>query len=249
MLHLMKYEVRRQLFSKGLIVGVFLVLVAAFFGCYWNGNVAGISLVLALLGVETTGVLLFTPIDHWFLFYTDIHSRQGYMLFTLPKKPTAILGAKVLVGLLQTVTLYGLVFSVVPYCERLAAAKYGLGMGHVSKVVDTIIEMMYSANAGITPVIGVWLNLIITVLFFSNLGLFVMAVPLPLEKLKGLVRICGYIVAFALVIFVETKLKDLLLFITSSATVGDVFEIVYFVGVNLALFFGTAKLLEKKEYI
>lgn len=249
MLHLMKYEVRRQLFSNGLIVGVFLALVAAFFGCYWNGNVAGISLVVALLGVETTGVLLFAPTGHWFVFHADIHSRQGYMLFSLSKKPTTILGAKVLVGLLQTVILYGLFFTAVPYCERLAAAKYGLGTGHVSKVVDTIIEMMQSANDTIAPIIGVWLSLLVTVLLFSNLGLFVIAVPLPLEKLKGLVRICGYIVAFALIIFVETKIKDLLLFITSSPTLADVFEIVYLIGVNLALFFGTAKLLDEKVSI
>jgi len=249
MLHLMKYEVRRQLFSKGVIAGTFLVLVAAFFGFYWKGNVPGISIALSLLGVETTCVLLFAPIEHWFLFHTDIHSRQGYMLFTLSKKPTAILGAKVLVGLLQTSVLYGIFFSVVPYCERMAADKYGFATGYVSNVADTIIEMMHSANAGIAPALGVWLPLVVTVLFFSNLGLFIIAVPLPLDKAKGLVRFCGYIVAFALLVFIEIKAKDLLVLMTDSQMAEDIFEILYFVGVNLALFFGTAKLLENEVSI
>ena len=248
MLKLMKYEARRQLFSKGVILGVCLVLVTVFFIFGQTGNVAGMGTVLALMGVGTTCVMLFAPTEHWLLFYKDINSRQGDMQFLLPKKATAILGAKVLVSLLQTVILYGLFFTVVPYCERLAVNNYGFATGQVGKILDTIIEMMHSANATLTPVIGVWLSLLVTVLLFSNLGLFIMTIPLPLglDKLRGMVRVAGYIVAFALITFVEIKIKDLLLFITSSPTVGDVFEIVYLIGVNLALFFGTAKLLDKK---
>lgn len=245
----MKYEARRQLFSNGLLIGVFLVLLAAFYGFYRTGNVTRMGIMLSVMGVVTILVLVFVPIEHWILFHADINSRQGDMQFLLPKKSTTILGAKVLVSLLQTVILYGLFFTVVPYCERLAADNYGLATGYVGKVINTIMEMMQSANVTLAPVIGVWLSLVVTILFFSNLGLFVMAVPLPLEKSRGLVRFAGYIVVFALIIFVRTKIKDLLLFITSSPMVGDVFEIVYLIGVNLALFFGTAKLLDKKVSI
>lgn len=249
MLKLMKYEARRQTLSNGLLIGLFLVLLAAFYGFYQSGNVTGMGTVLALMAAESVSILLFAPIEHWILFHIDINSRQGDMLFLLPKKSTAILGAKVLVSLLQTVILYGLFFTVVPYCERLAVDNHGFATGYVGKVINTILEMMQSANATLPPVIGVWLSLLVTVLFFSNLGLFVMAVPLPVEKARGLVRLAEYIVAFALIIFVRTKTKDLLLFITSSKAVADVFEIVYLVGVNLVLFFGTAKLLDKKVSI
>lgn len=245
----MKYEARRQMFSNGLLIGVFFVLLAAFYGFYRTGNITRMGIILSVMGVVTILVLVFVPIEHWILFHTDINSRQGDMQFLLPKKSTTILGAKVLVSLLQTVILYGLFFTVVPYCERLAADNYGLATGYVGKVISTIMEMMQSANATLAPVVGVWLNLVVTILFFSNLGLFVMAVPLPLEKARGLVRFAGYIVLFALIIFVRTKIKDLLLFITSSPMVGDVFEIVYLIGVNLALFFGIAKLLDKKVSI
>lgn len=249
MLKLMKYEARRLIGFKGVSVGCLLVLLAVFFGCYRTGNVTVMRTVLSFMGVVTVIELMLAPIEHWILFHIDLNSSHGNMQFMLPKKSTVVLGAKVLASLLQTVILYGLFFTVVPYCERLAADNYGFATGYVGKVLDTIIEMMQSANATLPLVIGVWLNLIITVLFFSNLGLFVIAVPLPLEKLKGLVRFCGYVVAFALIIFVRTKIKDLLLFITSSEAVGDVFEIVYLIGVNLALFFGTAKLLDKKVSI
>lgn len=249
MLKLMKYEARRQALSNGLLIGLFLVLLVAFYGCYRSGNVTGLGIILILMAAESVSILFFAPIEHWILFHIDINSRQGDMQFLLPKKSKDILGAKVIVALLRTVLLYGLFFTVVPYCERLAIDNYGFATGYVGKVLDTIIEMMQSANATLPTVIGVWLSLIVSVLLFSNLGLFVMAVPLPLEKLRGLVRFGGYVVAFALIVFVRTKIKDLLLFITSSPTVGDVFEIVYLVGVNLALFFGTAKLLEKKVSI
>lgn len=249
MLKLMKYEARRQTLSNGLLIGLFLVLLAAFYGFYRSGNFTGMGTVLAFMAAESVSILIFAPIEHWILFHIDINSRQGDMQFLLPKKSTAILGAKVLVSLLQTVILYGLFFTVVPYCERLATDNYGFATGYVGKVINTIMEMMQSANATLPPIIGVWFNLLVSVLLFSNLGLFVMAVPLPLERLRGLVRFAGYIVAFALIVFVRTKTADLLLFITDSTAVVDVFEIVYLIGVNLALFFGTAKLMEKKVSI
>lgn len=249
MLKLMKYEARRQRFSNGLLVGVFFLLLAAFYGFYRTGNVTRMGIMLSVMGVVTILVLVFVPIEHWILFHIDINSRQGDMQFLLPKKSTTVLGAKVLVSLLRTMILYGLFFTAVPYCERLAVENYGFATGYVDKVLNVVVEMMYSANATLAPIIGVWLSLLVTVLLFSNLGLFVMAVPLPLENFRGLVRFFGYIVAFALIVFVRTKVKELLLFIMDSMTVGDVFEIVYLIGVNLALFFGTAKLLDKKVSI
>ena len=249
MLKLMKYEARRQVFSNSLSVGVLLVLLAAFYGFYRSGNVNKMGIMLSIMGAVTIMVLLFAPIQHWILFHIDINSRQGNMQLLLPQKAIVVLGAKVLVALLQTIVLYGLFFTIVPYCERLAADTYGFAAGYVGKVLNTVVEMMQSANATLAPIIGVWLSLLVSVLLFSNLGLFVMAVPLPVERCRGLVRFAGYIVAFALIVFVRTKVTDLLLIITNSALVGDVFEIVYLVGVNLALFFGTAKLLEKKVSI
>lgn len=249
MLKLMKYEARRQVFSNGLLIGLLLVLLAAFSGFYRSGNVNRMGIMLSVMGAVTIMVLLFAPIQHWILFHVDISSRQGNMQLLLPQKATVVLGAKVLVALLQTIVFYGLFFTIVPYCERLAADTYGFAAGYVGKVLNTVVEMMQSANATLAPIIGVWLSLLVSVLLFSNLGLFVMAVPLPVERFRGLVRFAGYIVAFALIVFVRTKVTDLLLLITNSAMVGDMFEIVYLVGVNLALFFGTAKLLEKKVSI
>lgn len=249
MLKLMKYEARRQVFSNSLSIGVLLVLLAAFYGFYRSGNVNRMGIMLSVMGAVTIMVLLFAPIQHWMLFHADINSRQGNMHLLLPKNATVVLGAKVLVALLQTIVLYGLFFTIVPYCERLAADTYGFASGYVGKILNTIVEMMQSANATFAPIIGVWLSLLVSVMLFANLGLFVMAVPLPLERLRGLIRFAGYIVAFALIVFVRTKVTDLLLIITNSAMVGDIFEIVYLVGVNLALFFGTAKLLEKKVSI
>lgn len=249
MLKLMKYEFRRQVFFDAAILGVFLILLAVFFGVYRTGNIEGLGTVLSLMGIETIVVLIFAPTEHWILYYKDINSKQGDMQFLVPKNSTVVLGAKVLVAALQTVVLYGLFFTLVPYCERLAIEKYGFTTGYVSKVLDTILEMMHSANSNIAPFIGVWLSLLVSVLLFSNLGLFIMTVPFPVERFRGLVRFAGYIVAFALIVFVRTKITDLLLIITNSAMVGDVFEIVYLVGVNLALFFGTAKLLDEKVSI
>ena len=138
MLKLMKYEARRQVFSNSLSVGVLLVLLAAFYGFYRSGNVNRMGIMLSVMGAVTIMVLLFAPIQHWMLFHADINSRQGNMQLLLPQKATVVLGAKVLVALLQTIVLYGLFFTVVLYCERLAADTYGFSAGYVGKKLNVI---------------------------------------------------------------------------------------------------------------
>ena len=97
MLNLMKYEARRQVFSKGIILGIFFVLVAAFLGFYWQGEETGVTMMLALMSFAALMVMVFAPFEFSFTLDKDMNTRQGYLLFLAPKKSTTILTAKLLV--------------------------------------------------------------------------------------------------------------------------------------------------------
>jgi len=71
MLNLMKYEVRRQMFSKGIVVGAFLVLVAAFFVFCWKGEATGVAIALTLMSLETIIVIFFAPFEFTYMFDKD----------------------------------------------------------------------------------------------------------------------------------------------------------------------------------
>ncbi len=241
MLHLMKYEFRRQLFSKGLIFGIFLVLLAAFFGFYLTGEENGAVAMLALMSLETLIVLFFAPVEFTFTFDKDMNSKQGYLLFMVPQKSTTILISKLFVSLLQSVVIYTVFFTVVPFCEKLAAGRFERAPHFIEVLCDTF---SLGSSDGVNTV-KFWAVIFILWLFFTLLSLFASAIPVQ-GKVASVFRFAGYIAAIFAVFFVLDKAESLFDWLKAPKLVGDIFEWVYLIGISVALFFGTAKLLDKK---
>lgn len=244
MLKIMKYELRRQLFSKFVIFGGLFALVAAFFGFYWKGVEMGVMMILSLTAFATIVVLFYSPFEYLFTFDKDMNTKQGYMLLMVPKKSTMILGTKMLVSLLQTVVIYALFFTVVPFCERLGAEKFGVVPSFVSEIVSEF-DVEFS---GTLDKIEFWATLLLLWFFFFSLGLFVTALP-GKGKVASVLGFAGYIAAIFVVFFLLAQVDALFDWLKIPGIVGNIFEWVYMLGIDLALFFGTAKLLDKKVSI
>ena len=241
MLKLMKYEFFRQLFSKGFIVGFFLTLVAGFFGFYWTGNVVGATIIVTVLSLATIIILFFAPFEFSFTFDKDMNSRQGYLLALVPPKSTTILLSKLLVALLQSAVLYTLFFSVVPFCERLCQSKFGEAPGLIGQIVQ---DMSLGLN-GVPDIIEFGAVLLTLWLFFACLGMFVTAIP-GKGKLASLLGVILFFAAIFLMFFLLDKIDWLFDYFKTPALVGNIAEWVYIIGVDAALFFGTARLMDKK---
>lgn len=240
MLKLMKYEFRRQLFSKFVILGGLLVLTVAFFIFYLQGNEAGVSVVISFMGLGTLVVLFYAPLECLFTFDKDVNTKQGYMLFLMPKKSTTILGAKLSVSIVQTLVISTLFFIVVPFLESLAAKKFFIEWWMVSEMAKTFGELIEGKAVGVVA------GILLAWMFSSCLGLFITAIPVQLGKLSSIVKVAGYLVAIALVVFVMSRVERLLFLVAASQAVVSIFEVVYMLGVVIVLFFGTAKLLDEK---
>lgn len=95
MLRLLKYELRKTLMSKLILLGVTLVAQAVFLAGLWgrkdNTLTAGALLLffIAITGIALMGVLSVATL------HKDMNSKQGYMLFMTPNSCYRILGAKV----------------------------------------------------------------------------------------------------------------------------------------------------------
>ncbi len=243
MLKLMKYEFRRQLLLIGVMLGSLFLLVAAFFGFYWKGVDYGVTMMLSLMSFATMMVLIVGAVAHEGPFDKDMNTKQGYMLFLLPKKSTTILVAKLLVGLLQTIALYVIFLSVMGACEQLAVAKFG----EMPTFISELISIMVPMEEGIGEVCSTLFGLFFLWLFISLLLYFIGAIPSPKGKgasVIGMVAFFGTIVLFFWgLIGLEELLVDIL---RVPDMVSDIVEFVYLVGADVALFFGTAKLLDKK---
>ena len=96
MLRLLKYELRKTLFSKLVLAGVTLIAQAIFLIGLWGhkDNTLAVGAVLlffiAVIGIGLMGILNLACL------HKDMNSKQGYMLFMTPNSCYKILGAKVI---------------------------------------------------------------------------------------------------------------------------------------------------------
>lgn len=241
MLKLMKYEFFRQLFSKGVITGGFLTLVAGFFGLYFAGNALGATMMVTVISLATIIILFWAPFELTVTFDKDMNTRQGYLLCLVPQKSTTILISKLLVALIQSVVLYAVFFTVVPFCEKLCGSKFGETPGFIGQIVHDVTSEL---NGG-SDVIEFGAVLLTLWLFFACLGMFVTAIS-GKGKLASLFGVVLFFAAIFLMFFLLDKIDWLFDYLKTPELVWDIVEWVYIIGIDLALFFGTARLMDKK---
>ena len=96
MLRLLKYELRKTLFSKLILLGVTVIAQAIFLIGLWSDRDNTLAIGAALLFfIATTGIGLMGILSLATL-HRDMNTRQGYMLFMTPNSCYTILGAKVI---------------------------------------------------------------------------------------------------------------------------------------------------------
>ena len=96
MKHLMKYEFRKTLIAKLIILGTTAVLEILFLlGLYTkHDSLAGYSTIM--LTMLAFGGVLFIGLQSVMTLHRDMNTKQSYMLFMTPNSSYKILGAKVL---------------------------------------------------------------------------------------------------------------------------------------------------------
>lgn len=195
MLKLMKYEFRKTMFSKGLLLlitavaeivyllGVFLKWDA---GLGWG--IAGLVLC-AMIGIFYIGI------ESLLVFHRDLNTKQSYMLFLTPKNSYQILGAKVLENGIS-IFLTGVFFAL------LAAADWSVGVlyvGGVKEFLNILHQISVSIHMDMTitarwilvvffTCLASWLMMIVT----GDLSVVLSATVLAGKKFSGLVSFLIY---------------------------------------------------------
>ncbi len=172
MFKLIKYEFRKQAFSKLVILAV-LGLIEVFFilGIALNkDDMIGTS--MGILSLFTFGALFFLAFESIITFNNDLKLKQSYMLFLTPNTTYGIVGAKVLYAAIQIV-LAGIAFvAVFAINGGMLVAKYS----SLAQIKELIINGMNQLlNIDIKPsvvllavgiAIFMWLSTV-TAAFFS----------------------------------------------------------------------------------
>ena len=141
MLRLLKYELRKTLFAKLVLLGITAVAEAIFLIGLWGDkeNTMAIGAILlffiAITGIALMGVLSLVTL------HRDMNTKQGYMLFMTPNSCYRILGAKVIeCGL--SLLIAGAFFFALGYLDFSLL----LGRGTNQQIWDMLNQMIRSIN-------------------------------------------------------------------------------------------------------
>ncbi len=141
MLRLLKYELRKTLMSKLILLGITIAAQAVFLAGLWGKkeNTLAVGAVLlffiAITGIALMGVLSVATL------HKDMNTRQGYMLFMTPNSCYKILGAKVIECGLSLAIAGAFFFALGTLDFSLL-----LGEGSNKQIWDMVNEMIRTIN-------------------------------------------------------------------------------------------------------
>lgn len=248
MLKLMKYEFRKQAFSKVIIlVLVGLLELLFFFGVAADKeNVIATSMMLLM--VFTFGALFFLAFESILTYSNDLKQKCSYMLFLTPNTSYGIVGAKVLSAAIQVV-LAGIAFFLIFGLDgAVLIAKYD-AINEVKEMITKFLKEIFQLEIALTDVVSVvavviasWISTI-TVAFFS---ITLSTTFLANNKFKGIV---SFIIFIALNVFYNYVVEWIL-----GSPADDMSNITTFftlqclitVCFTIITYLGTAWMLDKK---
>ncbi|MFU0828260.1 MAG: ABC transporter permease [Lachnoclostridium sp.] len=198
MLKLIKYEFRKQAFSK-LVILVCIGALELFF-CY--GVIADKQNVLALstlfFMLFTMGAMCFIAFESIITYSNDLNQKCSYMLFLTPNTTYSIVGAKVLTAGLQVI-LAGIVFLLIFAINGgILIARYD-ALEYVREQILKLLEQLFQLKIQWKEVISFtiasilsWIN-IITLAFFS---ITLSTTFLANKKFKGFVSFLIFLLLY-----------------------------------------------------
>ena len=144
MLRLLKYEMRKTLTAKIVLLGLTVVLQAFFLYGYWKDRAELVAAAAALLFFAATFGMMAIGIQSLITLHRDMNTRQGYMLFMTPNSCYKILGAKVLECGLSLLIAGAFFFAI-----GLLDVDLILRKGNNQSVWDYISQMLHSVDGNL----------------------------------------------------------------------------------------------------
>ncbi|MDO4297478.1 MAG: hypothetical protein Q4C59_03240 [Lachnospiraceae bacterium] len=196
MLKLMKYEFRKTMFSKMILLVITAAAeIAYLIGVFFEWEKAlGIGIAglvfCALIGITYIGI------DSLLVFHKDLNTKQSYMLFLTPRNSYQVLGAKVLENGIS-IFLAGVFFAVLAAVDATVGILYIGGLKEFLDIVKQVASSI-SININIAPgelllgfftALASWLMMIVT----GDLAIVLSATVFAGKKFSGLVSFLLYL--------------------------------------------------------
>lgn len=197
MLKLMKYEFRKTMFSKLVLLAITAVMEVLFLlGVFMKHEdllgwgIAGL-VCCGLIGIFYIGI------ESLVVFHRDLNTKQSYMLFLTPRSSYEVLGAKVLENGLS-IFLAGAFFAALTAIDTTVALVYIGGLKELMNFIHDFAESV-QINVDITAgqailtfflVLAGWLQMLVV----GDLAIVLSATVFAGKKYSGIVSFVLYMV-------------------------------------------------------
>lgn len=236
MLRLLKYEFRKTLFPKLVLLALLVIFEGVFLYGYWTDNNSTVTLGLSLFLFTFLCGLLAIGIISLVTLHKDMNTRQGYMLFMTPNSTYRILGAKV--------AECGL--------SLLIAGAIGLGIGALnfsmlSEVTKLITSLLENFGSNLVPDFPTLSSLLFNILshLLCSVTTAYLADVISSSLLNG--RKGNLAITFVLFILINYAVQKILTLVPDSLGVVPVFLLQGGIALVLAgiMYVITARLMDR----
>lgn len=248
MLKLMKYEFQKQMFSK-LIIVIILGVLAAYFALM---NImdkeqnAGIALVIMFCVMLVAA--FYVSVESLSVYGKDLKTKQSYMLFLVPQSSYKILGAKIIAAILQIFFTMAIYVVTIGLCGAIYLIKYS-SIKEILQGLKRLFEVSFDIKIDYVGVMRMLFMVFILWIFVVMLGIFVETLVntvLTRSKLTSFLVAAAYILLFWGVAWLENALCKGLIIWNVSEVVRNIIDLLYFVLIDVGLYFVSAWLIDKK---
>lgn len=243
MINLLKYEFKKTLFGKLIMLGITAIAEIMFlYGVFtksdkWTTGGITFLIVCALTGLFYIGIETLTT------FHKDLNTKQSYMLFLTPNSSHKILGAKVLENAVS-ILMTGGFFAALTAIDVMLMLTYTNGLEELLKVLNNMLSSILNYNIDWSTAVMLFVSVILSWLMAISTGylaIVLCATVLAGKKISGLA-------SFALFVFLNyviTRFSDLIVGrITGYSKMGLMFGVS--AAVIAVLYFLTAWIMDKK---
>lgn len=248
MLKLMKYEFKKQGFSKLVIICLVAIIEVVFLlGVFldkegWQGTSMGVLLLF------TIGAMIFLGFEAILTFSNDLKTKCSYMLFLTPTTTYSIVGAKVLAAAIQGI-LAACIFAAIFILDGgILVARYDF----IAELKQMIMEFsrqflkldidMVTIFSVVASVLTSWLSTI-TIAFFS---ITLSTTFLANNKLKGLISFVIFIGINVIIYYLMDLILGSQIDNLAEMTRYNLFTSLFSLVFIILTYTGTAWMLDKK---
>ena len=209
MFRLMKYELRKQLFSKVMLVTIIGALEVMFlYGLFFEKE-GTIATSMGLFVFVAMGTVAFVSMESILTYSNDLKTKQSYMIFLTPNSMFKVVGAKILTTIITIGLTAAAFMAVITLNLGIVLVKYDM----IAQIVDILQKIMLAAfeqkidYSFIILFIANFVIEIIRIVIIGIASITLSATFLSNSKLKGLVSV----VFFFGITSVVGKISNLLL--------------------------------------